>query len=113
MHLNKNTTLELIDTTNQSHQSSARKQMSPFSVKQQRKKFVEERGQAIQQQILQQYSIEPFHGQTTAFPPHSKTPGGIADDVSSSRDNSRNRLGVVTPTQYQKAGNQPFSERKP
>lgn len=59
MHLNKNTTLELIDSSQKKDQSSARK-MSPFSVKAQRKKFVEERGQAIQAQILKQYSIEPF-----------------------------------------------------
>lgn len=58
MHLNKNTTLELIDNSSQS--MSVRKHLSPFSVKQQRKKFVEERGQVIQAQILQQYKIEPY-----------------------------------------------------
>ena len=42
MHLNKNTTLELIDNSSQSMQ--VRKHLSPFSIKQQRKKFVEERG---------------------------------------------------------------------
>lgn len=66
MHLNNNTTLELIDTANASNQS-VRKQTSPFSHKAKRKKFVEERGQAVAAQILQQYNIEP-----------SKAVGGVS-----------------------------------
>ena len=59
MHLNKNTTLELMES-NPINQSSRKQQLSPFTVKAQRQRMNEDRKEAIQAQILQQYSIEPF-----------------------------------------------------
>jgi len=45
MHLNNNTTLELIDASQK--KQLPKKQMSPFALKAQRQKFVEERGLAV------------------------------------------------------------------
>ena len=90
MHLNKNTTLELIDTTSN---QSARKHMSPFSVKAaERRKFCEERGKAVQEQILKKYDIAPFNAPQTA--------GLIGDsqDSSSRVHSSRKRSSIsMTP----------------
>ena len=122
MHLNKNTTLELIDSDaqNQLNQASARKNMSPFSVKaQDRKRFVEERSQKVQERILQQYQIEPFNPSPTRLP-KAITPGSmILDETNSSVGQSRARIQVnqtprADPAQAakKKAAIPSFSEKK-
>lgn len=85
MHLNKNTTLELIDTDKEKQlQSSARKHISPFSVKaQERKRFVEERSQKAQAEILQKYQIEPFNSPVQKFM-KPVTPGSLIIDETNS-----------------------------
>lgn len=88
MHLNKNTTLELMETP---QKIIERKHISPFANRAARRQLVEERGAKIQEKILQEYGVDPFH------PPPLKTavPSGrlLTDEqASSSRRQSCTRL---------------------
>ena len=88
MHLNKHTTLELMETP---QKIMERKHVSPFSNRAARRQMVEERGARIQEKILQEYGVDPFH------PPPLKTaaPSGrlhTEEQNNSSRRQSCTRL---------------------
>ena len=82
MHLNKNTTLELVETP---QKAMERKHASPFSNRAARRQLVEERGARIQEKILQEYGVDPFH------PPPLKTAAPSGRLHSEQQNNSSRR----------------------